>query len=88
MIYWLHTFNPKIEGAGVFMHQLMTIAQQQGQEVELFYVGGSLKEYYQAYFSIRKRLVKGDVLHAQYGSFCGFFTALLPGLLTKTTIKL
>ncbi|MEY4902694.1 MAG: putative teichuronic acid biosynthesis glycosyltransferase TuaC, partial [Bacteroidota bacterium] len=79
MIYWLHTFNPKIEGAGVFMHQLVQIAKEQGHEVELFYVGGNLKEYYQAYQSIRKRLVKGDVLHAQYGSFCGFFTALLPG---------
>jgi teichuronic acid biosynthesis glycosyltransferase TuaC len=78
-IFWLHTFNPKIENGGVFMYQLIDEANKKGDVVIPYYIGGSIKEYFISYIRLWKRIMKNDIVHAQYGSFCGLFTSLLPG---------
>jgi teichuronic acid biosynthesis glycosyltransferase TuaC len=76
-IYWLHTYNSKYQNAGVFMYQLIDEAKLQGEIIESVYIGGNIREYITTYKKLRKSITNHDIIHAQYGSFCGFFSSLL-----------
>lgn len=80
-VYWIHTFDPEVKNAGIFMHQSKKKLVDRGIDIELLYVGKyNLFTYSKnfIYYFFKILFTKNCIVHAQYGSFCGFFTLFLP----------
>ncbi len=80
-VAWIHNFPPEVENSGVFMHTLAQEVQKQGVEVLMVYTGPLRRPF--GLLSAPKRLARQaqgcDLIHAQYGSACGYVAAKLPG---------
>jgi teichuronic acid biosynthesis glycosyltransferase TuaC len=78
-IYWIHTFNPQIKSAGVFMFDSIKELNLQKDIIIPVYVPRNIsliKVWIKLIFlSIRE---KDSLFHAQYGSYCGLLVSLLP----------
>tara|TARA_B100001564_G_scaffold360035_1_gene384995 strand:- start:4184 stop:5164 length:981 start_codon:yes stop_codon:yes gene_type:complete len=80
-IYWIHSFNPKIKNAGIFMYNSYNKLLSKGIDIELVYVGRQnplalLKKIYKLF---KLSLVnKNIIIHCQYGSFCSLCAIILP----------
>ena len=79
-VLWVHNFNrQKNKNSGTFMYDQLDHLKNQSIEVELFYVNGkSFLEILSKFISMYKKSRQFDLIHAQYGSFVGFFTSWLP----------
>ena len=81
-ILWAHNFDEKMVSSGVFMYQLANAIREQGIEVDFFNMG-YLRKFYRLY-SLRRKLNKisahYDILHAQFGSACGYIMGGVSGL--------
>lgn len=77
-ILWPHNFSPKIDEAGIFMKILADELRRQGIKNDLLYLGDLRKPDHiiKALLKLRKVHKEYDLIHAQYGSMCGFITAL------------
>lgn len=53
--------------------------ENSGLEIENHYIGSNLKEYFNSFLYLRGKTDSQTIIHAQYGSFCGFFTIFLKG---------
>lgn len=79
-VVWVHNFPPDNPVAGVFMHQLVKYVKGLGINVSLVYTG-KLRTPYDFFISRQKlasTISKNALVHAQYGSGCGFLASLLP----------
>lgn len=85
-ILWTHSFPPHRISSGVFMHLLVPELLAVGVNVELHYTGRlrSLRAIARAARTIRRLSHSFDVVHAQYGSGCGWVSsfAKCPKILT------
>ena len=80
-VAWVHNFPPDVTSAGVFMNVLAEEVTRQGCEPLLVYTG-PLRRPDQILLAPGrlKRAAGGcDVIHAQYGSGCGYVASKLPG---------
>lgn len=80
-VLWTHTFSPATQNSGVFMFQLIEPLRKQGVEVIPVYIGGIKRNPLKFILSIPeifKQAQKCDLIHAQYGSMCGFLSIFLP----------
>ena len=80
-VYWIHTFDPEVKNSGIFMHQSRKKLVDKGVDIELLFVGKYnlitySKNFILYFFKIL--FTKNCIVHAQYGSFCAFFTVFLP----------
>ena len=78
-IVWTHTFNQKIsKSAGIFMYQQIPYIEKEGLNVDLIYFEKPSNIFrFLHYFLKNRSKYKNDILHAQYGSGCGYLTSLL-----------
>lgn len=80
-VAWIHSFPPNKVSSGIFMHQLAEEIKNQGVDITMIYAG-SLKNLGKLASNVRRiktELVGYDIVHAQYGSGCGFFASQLKG---------
>lgn len=75
-ILWIHNFNPKIKNSGVFMHQSLDFLKENYKDLKVdeLYLG-NLRNPLVVIYSVLKIMflsMKYDIIHAQYGSMCGF----------------
>jgi len=79
-IIWIHTFNSKHKNSGIFMFEYYNYLISQKQ---LFIELAQMPSFYKIYnllkFYLKYSKSKTNVIHSQYGSFCGFFASFLPG---------
>ena len=78
-IIWTHSFNQNLsKSAGVFMFQQLPYIKKEGFNVDLLYLE-NIKNFFKflLFFIQNKNKYKNDILHAQYGSGCGYLTSLL-----------
>lgn len=78
-ILWVHNFNPKIKNSGVFMHQSLAFLKENYQDLTIdeLYLG-NLRNPLIVFYSILRIIFLGmkyDIVHAQYGSMCGFVSS-------------
>ncbi|MCB2218690.1 MAG: glycosyltransferase [Desulfobulbaceae bacterium] len=88
-IAWTHTFPPEKLSSGVFMYELANEVHKQGIDLDLLYIG-KLKtpfDFIRNYRSLKGKVANYDIVHAQYGSGCGFLTSKLPGKIKFLTIR-
>ncbi|MDA0327131.1 MAG: glycosyltransferase family 4 protein [Bacteroidetes bacterium] len=78
-IIWTHSFDQEIsKSAGVFMFQQLPYIKKGGFNVDLLYFKKPSKFFrFLRYFIQNRNKYKKDILHAQYGSGCGYLTSLL-----------
>ena len=80
-IYWIHSFNPKIKNAGIFMYNSYEKLIGKGYDITLVYVGRQnlydlIKKFFKLFIiTFQNRRV---IIHSQYGSFCSLFSILIP----------
>ena len=80
-VFWIHTFDPEVKNSGIFMHQSKKKLVDKGVDIELLFVGKyNLISYSKNFilFFFKILFTKNCIVHAQYGSFCAFFTVFLP----------
>lgn len=83
-VLWLHNFDPKIKNSGVFMHQAFNHIQSNYNKdfrIEMLYLGSLrnpiniIRAIFKVYFLSKDY----DLIHAQYGSMCGFISSFARG---------
>jgi teichuronic acid biosynthesis glycosyltransferase TuaC len=76
-VLWTHNFNIACPGAGGFMFRFAEGMGRLGVEVELLNIGpfNSLRALKAASNDLALREKSYDLLHAQYGSVCGWLTS-------------
>ncbi len=85
-VAWVHSFKPSIIGSGSFMHELH--ASLSKTDIKPVMIGlGNLSSPLRIPFAFRQLKYEThdfDIIHAQYGSACGFLVSYLekPKLLT------
>lgn len=81
-VLWPHNFPEGVASSGNFMHLLAEAIRKEGVDVDLKYMGNlrSLKNIARLRGELSEMAVKYDLLHAQFGSLCGYLTATLPGV--------
>jgi len=79
-ILWVHNFDStKNINSGVFMYEQLEQLKAMGLTVDLFCLNRkSLPQVIKDFVFLYKHSKNYDLAHAQYGSFVGFFTSLLP----------
>lgn len=80
-VLWVHSFNSNIIASGVFMNQLYNgLNSFEDIEIDLFETGTiNHKSFYSILKRLKRKSVAYDIIHAQYGSGCGFITSLVAG---------
>lgn len=80
-ILWTHNFTPDVKHSGVFMHTMRKGLQDNGLDIDTLYLGNlrSISGIYNAIRSVIKKSVEYDIVHAQFGSVCGFVTMFARG---------
>ncbi len=80
-ILWTHNFSPDVKNSGVFMHTMCKGLQDNGLDIDTLYLGNlrSISGIYNAIKSVVKRSADYDIVHAQFGSVCGFVTMFARG---------
>jgi len=80
-VAWVHNFPPDVPSAGVFMHVLAEEVARQGTEPAMVYTGPLRRpdRIVRAIGRLKKAVRGCDVIHAQYGSGCGYVASRLPG---------
>lgn len=80
-IAWIHSFKPERLYSGIFMHRLAQYLNKRGIDVRRMYTG-RLTNPISLLTAIRRLKMKTrefDVIHAQYGSGCGYVSSFLKG---------
>lgn len=72
-VLWTHNYPPDVTSSGVFMNVLYREMQSRGIQIEMRYLG-KLRggRALLAPFVVRKLSRAFDIMHAQYGSLCGW----------------
>ena len=80
-ITWVHSFSPKASNSGVFMHSQASVLSDMGCELDLVYTGRlrTVSSFRRAYRLVREKSRGSDLVHAQYGSGCGWLVSRIPG---------
>lgn len=80
-VLWVHNFDKnKNKNSGVFMYDQLSELKNQGLDVEMYCLDrNSIYKIFKDFFKLRNIAGNYDLIHAQYGSFVGFFTSFLPG---------
>ena len=80
-IFWPHNFIPDVKNSGNFMHILAAEIESLGVSVDLEYMGdlSKTKNVIAGLRSFHSRAKEYDLIHAQFGSMCGFVVSMLPG---------
>ena len=78
---WVHNFDPGVPVSGVFMHILADAVQALGIRVDMLYTGKLSRplEAWRARSHLRWLAPQFDLVHAQYGSMCGWIGSAAPG---------
>lgn len=53
--------------------------ENNGLKIDSHYIGSNIKDYLKSFWYLRSKTDSQTIIHAQYGSFCGFFTVFLKG---------
>jgi len=80
-VLWTHNFDPAPVSSGVFMHELCKQVRDLGVDVDMRYTG-YLRDplrMLSAICRLRRTSRAYDLVHAQFGSACGFSTSFAPG---------
>lgn len=80
-IAWVHSFKPGHPDSGIFMHRLAQCLNEKGIDVERIYTG-RLTDPISLLATIRRLKIltrEFDIIHAQYGSGCGYVGSFLKG---------
>ena len=80
-IAWTHSFPPHIVSSGIFMHQLADEVQKKGIDIKMVYIGSGndVVSLLKNVKNINREVAGCDLIHAQYGSGCGYFSSKLKG---------
>lgn len=76
-ILWTHTFDPKISGSGNFMYNFQKNITSSTFEIKFLYLGKLNNPFnlFRAIIKLKKCENNFDIIHAQFGSMCGFITS-------------
>lgn len=77
-IAWVHTFNPKKFSSGIFMDRWADLIKNDF-DLEMVYVPLKFTNILKCYSYLQEKTKGFDIIHAQYGSGCGFIVSLLKG---------
>jgi len=79
-VLWVHNFDRgKNKNSGVFMYDQLNELRNNGLEIDLHCINGkSVFQTLSDFLHIRRKSKQYDLVHAQYGSFVGFFSSFLP----------
>jgi glycosyltransferase involved in cell wall biosynthesis len=80
-VAWVHSFPAGVVSSGVFMHILARAVEEAGVEVVMAPTGPINRpdRLLRPSKALRRLAETCDIVHAQYGSGCGFVTSRLPG---------
>jgi glycosyltransferase involved in cell wall biosynthesis len=85
-VLWVHNFDPNRLNAGCFIKAVIPKMRSLGVEIDLHYLGNlrSISNIIRAIKKLKKVSAEYDIIHAQYGSMCGFITSFVktPKILT------
>ena len=75
----MHNYSPKVSGAGIFMHQQVEAVCEEGIHLDVHYMGNlrDPKDIISAYSNLKKQSQNYDLIHAQFGSACGYIVSRL-----------
>jgi len=78
---WIHSFPPAPAASGVFMHRLAEAMRDRGNEIRLLPVAGQVRSWrlIRPDRATRDEAAECDLVHAQYGSGCGYFVSSFGG---------
>lgn len=78
---WIHSFPPAPAASGVFMHRLADEMRHRGNEIRLLPVAGQARSWrlIRPDRATRDEAAACDLVHAQYGSGCGYLVSRLGG---------
>jgi teichuronic acid biosynthesis glycosyltransferase TuaC len=78
-VLWVHNFDPNRLNAGCFVKAVIPSLKSFGVEVDLYYLGNlrSPKNLVKAIKRLQEASLNYDLVHAQYGSICGFITSFI-----------
>ena len=77
-IFWVHTFNPSVMNAGIFMKIFFNFYKKNFyNNVKLFYLGKRINLFIRLIRLLFKTNTN-DIIHVQYGSYSGFLCSLIP----------
>ena len=83
---WVHNFPPETVSSGIFMHLLAKQVREMGVSIDLHYTGPlkSISNLIAASKKVTELSRNFDIVHAQYGSACGYVSsfARVPKILT------
>jgi teichuronic acid biosynthesis glycosyltransferase TuaC len=74
---WTHNFSPNIALAGCWMYEAADLVRSKGIELEVEYLGNLRNplQVYKAIIDLRRKSIGFDIVHAQFGSMCGYVTS-------------
>ena len=75
-VLWTHNFPPDLSQSGVFMKNMYNSFQDDDLEIDTLYLGNlkSVIQIIRSIIIIYKTSKKYDLVHAQFGSICGFIS--------------
>lgn len=79
-VLWVHNFDKKKNiNSGVFMYEQLEQLRSNNLDIELFCINSrSIFKTIKDFLYLRSTIKRYDLIHAQYGSFVGFFVSFLP----------
>lgn len=88
-VLWTHNFDPTIPNSGLFVRFLADAVRASGIDVRLAYLGSlrSVPRLLRARQHVKKLSAGFDLIHAQYGSACGWATAAVTAVPKIVTIR-
>lgn len=80
-VLWVHNFPPTTEAAGIFMYILLDKLTSMGADITLYYPGSlhGIGRVLAGARRVRRLSRKYDLVHAQYGSACGYVSSFAIG---------